>query len=196
MDKILTTPYKSIIVFMLCVVVFTCKENSKEKKIKDAYLGENLCVLLDKMREDDEKYRELIQLSLRDILNIINVEQKKLTKENRLSNAEIENLKEKVLQNIYADLTDIELLTIVELQTELDNRNTELLIDIIKNRGYPNKKNSMCKKYAGMVFRHSQRKYFDEIKILIIGELEKGNLNEASYNFFLDHINGRGRKSH
>jgi len=187
--------YKSIIIIIIIMLsgVFACKENRKEEKVKEAYLGENLCVLLDKMREDDQKYREVLHVNHAEFRNI---KIRKLTKENRLNKAEIKELEEKFLEFIYVDLTDIELLTLIELQTELDNRNTELLIDIIKNRGYPNKKNSMCKKYAGMVFRHSQSKYFDEIKILIKGELEKGNLNEASYNFFLDQINGRGRKSH
>jgi len=174
--KILTMSYKSIIIFIIMLsVVFACKENSKEKKIKDAYLGKNLCVLLDKMREDDKKYREVLSVNHAEFRNI---KIKKLTKKNRLNKAEIKELEEKFLEFIYVDLTDIELLTLS-------------LIDIIKNIGYPNEKNSVCKKNAGLVFRHSQSKYFDEIKILINDELEKGNLNKASHNLFMDHINGR-----
>ncbi|MEM6516000.1 MAG: hypothetical protein AAF688_07435 [Bacteroidota bacterium] len=142
------------------------------------------------MREDDQKYREVISLNVQKI-NILFIERKKLTSTNRLSKVEIKKLTDRLAVENYPDLSDVELLTIIELQTDLDNQNTELLIDIVKKTGYPNENNTVCEKYAGMIFRHSQSKYFDEIKPLIEVELKKGNINKATYDFFIDHINGR-----
>ena len=82
-------------------------------------------------------------------------------------------------------------------QIILDNKNTEQLIKIIKERGYPNKNNCKCSKKTLnvlIVFRHSQTKYFDEIRILIEKEYKAKRLPEQKYKLFLDHINGRTGK--
>ena len=87
--------------------------------------------------------------------------------------------------------------SIMNLQIFEDNKNTELLIRIINKRGYPNKENCNCSEKTLnhlIVFRHSQTKYFDEIRILIEKEYKAKRLPEKKYKLFLDHINGRTGK--
>ena len=82
----------------------------------------------------------------------------------------------------------------MDLQIVIDNKNTELLIDIIKKRGYPNKKNTSCEKFPGTIFVHSQSQYFEEIRTLIEDEYKQKRIEYPEYVFFLHHINGRTNK--
>ena len=79
----------------------------------------------------------------------------------------------------------------MKLQIQIDNKNTELLIDIIEKIGYPNKENSTCKEFPGIIFAHSQNKYWPKIRSLIEIEYQNGNMSSNTYEYILWHINGR-----
>ena len=80
------------------------------------------------------------------------------------------------------------------LQIAIDNKNTEQLIEIIKDRGFPNKKAIGCDLPIApfLIFTHAQPQYFEEIETLIDNELIAKNVDSLTYNHMLWHINGRG----
>lgn len=157
--------------------------------------GEAFCQLLLKMYDEDQKYRVLLQDpffaildSIKKVEDIDNKTYASFPREKQLAYGKKARA---IADKVKARFTEKQSDSLMSLQIELDNKNTELLIDIIKQRGWPNKENTKCKKFAGGVFRHSQSQYFDEIRVLIEKEMEEGRMNTAAYKFYLDHINGR-----
>lgn len=160
-----------------------------------------LCKSIKKINKNDQKFRKLLRdpffktydslikskgyTDLRDYAKVT-------SKEDMLKNGKIArgivNKLPKMPQKKYD--------SIMSLQIIEDNKNTELLLDIIEQRGYPNKSNCDCDESLKwlIVFRHSQIKYFDEIRIVIEQEYKAGRLPEKKYKLFLDHINGRTGK--
>lgn len=83
--------------------------------------------------------------------------------------------------------------SLMNLQAKEDFKNTSLLIEIIKSRGWPNKDSLGCKKFGPpmLILRHAPKEFFKEIKVLIDKEYEKGRLNGLTHAFIEDHLNGR-----
>ena len=83
--------------------------------------------------------------------------------------------------------------SLMQLQIEIDNTNTELLIDIIKERGWVYKNDLGCEEYvsAWLVFRHSQTQYWDEIRAVIEKEKTENRIGEGDYKMIDNHIKGR-----
>lgn len=173
----------------LIILVASCKQ--KEEK----YEGKRLCEITKKIIDDDQKYRGLIQSLFFEVLDSIKKSNKitdlmymQLPKKEQLSYGkiarEIANKSSKKHKNKDRD-------SLMALQILLDNKNTELLIDIIETRGLPNKDNSICKDFPGHIFVHSQKKYHKKIEDLIEIENNKGNMNSGQYKFIKYHLNGR-----
>jgi len=182
-----------LIIVSILFLLLSCKtnrvKNSRNEKEKD-----DLCNVIIKMNEDDQKYRKLISPpffkildSLKKVNNLSNIQYAKLPRKTQLEYGKLASIIEKkrpALSKVYRD-------SLMELQIKLDNVNTEILIDIIKKRGYPNKKNCDCKMFPGIIFRHSQSEYWPEIGILIEKEFTEGRMNNGTYSMVKNHINGR-----
>lgn len=81
-----------------------------------------------------------------------------------------------------------------------DAEHTERLIEITNKYGFPSL--DRIKKYykkdfidpefhANLIFIHSPKKYWEELKVLMKDEYEKGNINQCIYGYLLWHFNGR-----
>lgn len=80
------------------------------------------------------------------------------------------------------------------LQIEIDNRNTEKLIELTKVYGWINDERIDCPKLnIWLIFRHSQKEYFDDIAELIEKEHNKKRLKDSHYKFIKNHLEGRPR---
>ena len=194
------------------------KNNSKILKLKDSFKNveeiSKFCKSLKLMNEDDQKYRgndtyaDVAYIILDSVYKANNiaffpdksgrVSSKNLSMKDKIKYSDITT---KIISERYPNFTTEKWKKRQEdwmkKQIILDDKNTEQLINIIKERGYPNKNNCKCSKKTLnrlIVFRHSQTKYFDEIRILIEKEYKAKRLPEQKYKLFLDHINGRTGK--
>ena len=156
----------------------------------------NFCETLKSIDDNDQIYRNLIPMpyftimdSLRRVNKITLVEYSKLPRKTQKSYGDIARKIAKNRQPSKIEQNEID--SLMSKQIILDNKNTELLIEIIKKRGYPNRENCNCTIFPKTVFRHSQPQYFEKIRPLILKEFKAGRLNKFDYNFILHHLNGR-----
>jgi hypothetical protein len=170
-------------VLLLLVFILGCK--SKDKNI---YEGENLCEIIKTMNEDDQEYRSLIRDPFYNILDSIKTA-KKLTTEEVV---EYIVIAKEIAQTRKLKFNEKEIDSIMVLQKKLDNKNAELLIDIIKKRGFPTTKNSICKTSPGFVLTHTQPEYWHTLNILIKAEIKKGNMAQSHYDFLIKHFEKKG----
>ncbi len=81
-----------------------------------------------------------------------------------------------------------------------DAEHTERLIEITKKYGFPSL--DRIKKYykqnfkdpdfhANLIFIHSPKRYWEELKVLMKNEYKNGNINQCIYGYLLWHFNGR-----
>lgn len=90
--------------------------------------------------------------------------------------------------------SQIEIDSIWALQIEIDNRNTERLIILTKEYGWLSDERINCSDLnIWIIFRHAQKKYFDEVSALIEKEFKSGRLSKWHYNLIQNHLNGRPR---
>ena len=176
-----------IIILSLCI--FSCKKENKYDN------PEKLCQIIKKIHNDDQKYRQLMIDPFFDILDSIKKSEGISKKEysgfseekqlayGRIARA-ITNKRELKFTKQQED-------SLMQLQIVLDNKNTELLIDIIKKRGFPNLPDCKEEQFPAITLRHSQNQYWDEIRILIEKEFKLGNMNKGQFKIILNHINGR-----
>jgi hypothetical protein len=188
---------KLVMTCFLLILFVSCKQATKivDDKNKKFPNGKEFCELLLKMYDDDVKYRELTQDPFFEILDSIKISEgitnetyKKFSTEKQLS---FGRRARNIANRLKPKFTKKEEDSLWVLQIELDDKNTELLIDIIKEKGYPTKNNTECIKFPGHVFRHSQPEYFEEIKELITVEYKEGRLDRIQYTFFMNHVNYR-----
>jgi len=83
--------------------------------------------------------------------------------------------------------------SLVSLQKELDRKSTELLIEIVELRGWPNRDSLKCDKYGVpfLIFRHAPKEYFSQIEPLINKEFEAGRIDGLNHALIIDQISGR-----
>ncbi|MCF6298040.1 MAG: hypothetical protein L3J08_08700 [Flavobacteriaceae bacterium] len=182
---------KYIILSILLISSTGCKTSLVKK-----YHGENLCKIISELNENDQKHRgnELIVDpffsildSIRDSEGISNNMYGGFSKEKQLAYGRKARAIANKLPQINEQLID----SLMTLQENLDNKNTEILIDIIKKIGYPKMDSLPCKESPDLIFLHSQPQYFEEIKLLITKEYKKGSLNDFKYGMWLRHLGGR-----
>jgi len=80
-----------------------------------------------------------------------------------------------------------------EIQSDLDNQNTKLMIEIIDQKGWPNADSLDCNEPPPtiIVFRHAPKKFFDTIQTIIDTELERGTIDGLNHMFIDNHLKGR-----
>lgn len=198
---------KLVVSIIIIVLLFeSCKTNKKTPFKKNS----DLCEVLVKMNYDDQVNRLLLTEekkwygdlfhSLLDSLEI-NVQEFRAFSEEKKAKYR-SDIKDKIKLQPNKPLTEQDIKrndSLWKVQIKLDNINTELLIGIIKERGYPNKDNCDCElinNYVddgliGVIFRHSQPKYFNEIRALVTIEHNQGRMSLKTYEFIIDHLNGR-----
>ncbi|MBL4747104.1 MAG: hypothetical protein JKY08_12185 [Flavobacteriaceae bacterium] len=176
---------------VLIILIFGCKTNSVKK-----YQGVELCKIIFKLNENDQKYRgnELITNpffsildSIKNAENISNEIYRGFSLEKQLEYGR----KARAIANKLPQISEQLIDSLMILQEILDNKNTEILIDVIKKAGYPNIDSLPCEKSPDLVFLHSQPQYFKEIKLLITEEHKKEAINDFLYGMILRHIGGR-----
>ncbi|MEM1001091.1 MAG: hypothetical protein AAGH46_00405 [Bacteroidota bacterium] len=78
------------------------------------------------------------------------------------------------------------------LQLEIDQHNTEQLIELTQKYGWISDERINCPKLnIWIVFRHAQEEYFEEISGLIEKEYTEGRLNPSHYKLIKNHLEGR-----
>ncbi|QYA26682.1 hypothetical protein G3I01_14645 [Gramella sp. MT6] len=122
-------------------------------------------------------------------------------KDEKFTDKEICQYLEKMVENdqryrfeiMDSTISSIKKDSLLKLQKKLDNQNTELLIEIINQKGWPQPDSLNCEDNypTFLVFRHADKKYFDTIQKLINHEMEKGKMNESNYMFIENHLKGR-----
>lgn len=139
-----------ILIITLVIIILQCACKNENNYENDT----ELCELLSKMTDDDQKIRNM-----------------------------------DLLQNGTQKQKD----SLWKIQKLIDGRNTELLLDITKKRGWVSKNSLNCEKYMApvVIFRHTPEKYFNEVKEIIDKELQNKRLDGLNYEFINDHLNGR-----
>jgi hypothetical protein len=183
---------KTVTLFISLIILSSCQE---KKKYGDR--GQ-LCKILGEITENDQKYRGLQEMtdpffrvldSLTEVNNISNADYGKLTTEKQLEwGKKARAISEKIPQ-----MSEKKQDSLMQLQIIIDNKNTELLIDITKEIGWVSKPKLGCKEYvsAWIVFRHSQSQYWEEIREIIEKEKIKKRLLIKEYKIIDNHIKGR-----
>ena len=178
-----------LVIIILSLCIFSCK---KDNKYDDP---DKLCQIILKMRNDDQKYRDMMPDPFFDILDSIRKAEgipdkvySTFTEEKQLAYGRIART---IANKRKLKYTEKQEDSLMQLQIILDNKNTELLIDIIKERGFPNLPDCKGSKFPAMTLRHSQSQYWDEIRHLVEKEFNSGNMNKGQYKIVLNHINGR-----
>jgi hypothetical protein len=183
---------KILLILIISFLFFNCKSES------DYSNNTELCKILEKMTEDDQKIRGLPKLSdsFFEILDSIR-KANNLTKEIYIKLSKKEQLKwEQVAREIAnkrPEQSKKELDSLWGRQTKLDNHNTELLINIVKKRGWVDKMSLNCKEYAAtwVIFRHSQEKYWNQIRPLIEKAYKEKKLGGMEYAMIDNQLKGR-----
>lgn len=185
MNKILTLCFSLII-------LSSCQEKNKYEDKNE------LCRVLGEIHLADQKYRGSKEMtdpffrvldSLQKVNNLPDSIYRKLSTEEQLEWGR----KARAISNKIPQISKRKEDSLMQLQIKLDNKNTELLIDIISKKGWVYKNKIGCNEYfsAWLVFRHSQSQYWDEIRILIDDAKEKGTIGRKDYNMIDNHIKGR-----
>ncbi|WP_046756967.1 hypothetical protein [Kordia jejudonensis] len=79
-----------------------------------------------------------------------------------------------------------------KLQWKLDNANTEKLIQLTKKYGWMSDERINCPELdIWLIFRHSQKKYYNEIDKIIEKEHTAKRLNDFQYKLIKDHVTGK-----
>jgi hypothetical protein len=186
---------KFLIVTVVSVLFLSCKNDRNESVSHNLYEDpEDFCQMILKMHKDDQKFREIMVDPFFEISDSIKkakgIEKiyKDFTEEKQLAYGRIARA---IADKRKRKFTEKQEDSLMQLQIIIDNQNTELLIDIIKKRGFPDLPECKGGKFTSMVFRHSQPEYWDEIKILIEKEYKEGRMNTGQFKIVLNHINGR-----
>ena len=81
----------------------------------------------------------------------------------------------------------------LQAQTALDHENCNLLLAIIKKRGWPSKNKIGCEQemMPVVIFRHAPKELWPEIEQVIEIEYGAKRMTEGDYKFILNHITGR-----
>ena len=181
-----------LLTLTIVIIIFSCKnENNYENDAE-------LCALLSKMIISDQSIRELPELtdpffeildSIRSANNLPREVYTKLSKEEQLNwgkvAREIANERtvgpKKVRDSLW------------KIQSKIDKKNTKLLIDITKKRGWVSKKQLGCTEYISpmIIFRHAPEEFWTEIRPLIEKEYTEKRMGSGCYGIIDNHIRGR-----
>jgi hypothetical protein len=181
-----------LLILIISITLFSCKkENNYENDAE-------LCSILAEMIESDQSIRNLSELtdpffeildSIRTVNNLTREVYSNLSKEEQLNwekiAREIAEKQPKGSKRVRDSLW--------EIQLKIDKKNTKLLIDITKKRGWVSKDGLGCTEYIApvIIFRPAPEKYWEEIKLLIDKEYAEKRMGRGDYGFIDNHLNGR-----
>lgn len=153
------------ILLVFTIGIFSCKENVNKKNIQ----RKELITKIKKLYYKDQKYRRILAMleEYECIPDSVNMP--------RLDNKTI--LARKIILH--------------EILKPLDRKNTEKLIEITKKYGFPGMDYLHHDIPIFMIFVHSEKKYHQEIKKLILEEFEKGRISEFEKDYILWHLKNR-----
>jgi hypothetical protein len=181
-----------LLTLIISITILSCKkENNYENDAE-------LCSILAEMIESDQSIRNLPELtdpffeildSIRTVNSSISEVDSNLSKEEHPNwgkiAREIAEKRPKGSKRVRDSLW--------EIQSEIDKKNTKLLIDITKKRGWISKDGLGCTEYIApvIIFRHAPEKYWEEIKPLIEKEYAEKRMESGDYGFIDNHLRGR-----
>ena len=181
-----------VIVLFLFTLFLSCKkENNYENDAE-------LCALLSEMDISDQSIRKLPELtdpffeildSIRSANDLPREVYTKLSKEEQLNWGKLaKGIAEK---RPGGSLKVID--SLWKIQSEIDRKNTKLLIDIVKKRGWVSKNQLGCTEYISpmMIFRHAPEEFWNEIRPLIEKEYSEKRMGSDCYGIIDNHIRGR-----
>jgi len=177
--------------------ILSCKE-----EVKNFPFGmekDEFCMMLGEMHTDDQKYRLALRSydpffkimdSIRNANGLSKEDYGKLSKEEQLV---FGKMGRKLADEKARKVTKKEKDSILKLQIAQDNINTEKLIKITQEFGWPSKNKIGCNEYfaPSMIFRHAQPQYNKRINEVIDKALRNGEMEKTEYTFILNHLNGR-----
>lgn len=154
----------------------------------------NICQLIESINQKDQLYRGDPRLedpffnildSIKKSEGITNEEYGNFTEDIQLAYGRKARAIANKLPTVNQKLLD----SLMKLQESLDHENTKALINYIKETGnYPTMEITGCNAQPDLVFRHSPSDYFEDIKIIIDEQLEKGNMNDFQYRVYSQHF--------
>ncbi|OQD42777.1 hypothetical protein BUL40_09680 [Croceivirga radicis] len=181
-----------LLTLTISIIFLSCKkENNYENDTE-------LCTILAEMIETDQSIRKLPELndpffeildSIRKANNLTLEIYSNLSTEEQLKwgkiAREIAEKRPKGSKKVRDSLWQI--------QTEIDRKNTKLLIDITKKRGWVSKDGLGCTEYIApvIIFRHAPEEYWEKIKPLIDKEYAEKRMGSGDYEFIDNHLRGR-----
>lgn len=181
-----------LLILLISVSILSCKQANKYENDTE------LCLILAKMIESDQRIRKLPELkdpffaildSIQSVNNLTKEMYSNLSEEEQLNwgkiAREIAEKKPKGSKKVRDSLWKV--------QSRIDRKNTELLIEITRKRGWVSKKQLGCTEYISpmIIFRHAPKEFWEEIRPLIKKEYEEKRMESATYGFIENHINGR-----
>jgi len=184
---------KNILLTLIITMTFlSCKKENNYKN--DA----ELCSILAEMFENDQRIRNLPEMSdlFFDVLdsiktanNLTEEDYANLSTEEQLEWGKIAREIAEKRPNGSKEVRD----SLWEIQTEIDKKNTKLLIDITEKRGWPSKDELGCNEYIApmLIFRHAPKEFWEEIKPLIDKEYAEKRMGSGDYWFIDNHLRGR-----
>jgi len=182
---------KRILLLCLTILIISCNDEQK-------YSDREVCSLLNDMVSKDQKLRRLPEFTKYDLDFQKILDSIKLQK--NLTDKQFDSLDEKeqneIRKNAKILLNNRSVInwdSIANLQNQIDEKNTKLLIDIISYKGWPNKDSLNCIEFGPpvLIFRHAPKEYFDTIRVIIEKEHEKKRMGDGDYMFIDNHLKGR-----
>lgn len=182
--------------YKFLLLVFFITSSCKSNKYED---NEVLCEVLVNIYNNDQKYRgkesELVDPFFK-ILDSIMISEGLTKKEYRKLNKDEQLAYGKIARGVADERNDVSKKvkdSLWALQSKLDSKNTEVLLKIIEERGFPDIKKLECKEYASpfLIFVHSPEEYWGEIKNILDQEIESDRITKGDYDYIMWHINGR-----
>jgi hypothetical protein len=183
---------KILILCLPLIILSSCQEKNKYED-KD-----ELCRILGEITANDQKYRGLPEMtdpffnvldSLRTANNMSKEDYGNLSRNEQLEWGKRTRAISEKINRISKKEQD----SLMNLQIEIDNKNTKLLMDIIREKGWVYKNELGCEEYvsAWIVFRHSQSEYWNEIREIIEKEKAEKRIGDGDYKMIDNHIKGR-----
>ncbi len=182
----------TLLLFILLTISSSCKnENTYENDAE-------LCELLAKMIDDDQAIRNLPEMTdpffeILDSIIAVNYSSRKVYAELPTEEQLAWGRVAREIRNKRPQPSKETVDSLWAIQKEIDLKNSKLLIDITKKRGWVSKEQLGCTQYIApvIIFRHAPRELWDEIRLLVEKEFSEKRMENGDYWFITNHLDGR-----